>query len=678
MIRDSDMSSQFGPFVELALPLVMLLPTKEERIQALSPLYDIQTTNIGKLWELLQTLIQEEFGKVSFFQEKMRLSHARDKNSFQGALSSFLLLNHFEKGNFVYHKAGWGVGVIRESSFLREQISVEFENLSGSKRDMPFKSGFKSLLPLPKDHFLALRFAFTAKLEEMAASDPVKLITKILSDLGPKTALEIKDLLSGYIIDDASYGKWWQQVRAKLKKDSFIESPVHTKQAFSLRKNQLTLHSRVDDLLSKAAPFSMKIASLWNVLRDFPQVAKEPSTQEKITQEIRVLLQEKSLLPFEKLELYFLHEVVHDLNEYGSQIREEIKRLSAPLEDVAKIEIVGLKKRFLQAIKEYRADWRELFKQAFLQLDTSFIKEYVVKELCSEPTLKAIEEAYEHLLEHPLSYPETFVWVFQKVVQRESPICTEERDIERFFENFLLLFHALELKPEKRDLVKKMYGLITGNRFKLIRDFFKYTDIPFIREFLLLSSKCHSFSEHDLKVLLSLAEVAHPDIAAKDEKSDQAFDNILWTTEEGFYATQKRIEHIGTVEIVDNAREIEAARALGDLRENAEYKFALERRSRLQLELKTLSDQFHRARILTKNDVDPSFVGVGTRVKVKDKNGHMQEYIILGPWDANVEKHILSNQSKLAQAMLGTRVNESFSFRGDSFTVHEITSIFAA
>ena len=41
--------------------------------------------------------------------------------------------------------------------------------------------------------------------------------------------------------------------------------------------------------------------------------------------------------------------------------------------------------------------------------------------------------------------------------------------------------------------------------------------------------------------------------------------------------------------MVENAREIEAARALGDLRENSEFKFAQERRARLQSELKTLS-----------------------------------------------------------------------------------------
>ena len=673
MLRSSDMSSCFGPYVELALPLVMRLETKEERLQTLSYLFDIQTTNSPQLWEILQSVIQEEFAKTSFYQEKLRLSNARDKNSFRGALSNFLLLNHFEKGNFVYHKAGWGVGIIRESSFIREQIAVEFENLNGGKKDMPFKSAFKTLTTLPQEHFLVQRFAFPEKLEEMAVSDPLKLIIKILDDLGPKTATEIKDLLSNYIIDEDSYSKWWQQTRTKLKKDSYIESPENPKHPFNLRKNKLTLHSRVQEILSRSTQLSTSITSLWNLMRDFPQVIKDFSTKAIISSEIKKLLKESSQSPFEKLELYFLHEIIEDINSDATLIQKEIKALSQPLEEAVKIEIVSLRKRFMQAIKEYRNDWKALFKEALLEIEPSLIKEYISKELSKEE----LEESFRKLLEHPISYPETFLWAFQKVTQKESSVCTEKRDVERFFESFLLLLHSVEMKSERRDIAKKMYLLVTGNRFKLIREFFKESDIPFIREFLLLASKCTSFSEHELKVLQSLAEVAHPGISVKSDREEQTGNNILWTTEEGYHATKKRIERIGTVEMVDNAREIEAARALGDLRENAEFKSALERRSRLQSELKTLSDQFHRARIITKNDVDTSFVEIGTKVEIKDAKGYVQTYTILGPWDAHVEKNILSEQSKFARAMIGHRVHDAFTFNGESFTIQKISSLFA-
>ena len=74
---------------------------------------------------------------------------------------------------------------------------------------------------------------------------------------------------------------------------------------------------------------------------------------------------------------------------------------------------------------------------------------------------------------------------------------------------------------------------------------------------------------------------------------------------------------------MNNAREIEAARALGDLRENAEFKAALERRARLQSELKFLSDQIGKARILTPEDVvaerwesAPSFIAAIQRENI--------------------------------------------------------------
>ena len=150
--------------------------------------------------------------------------------------------------------------------------------------------------------------------------------------------------------------------------------------------------------------------------------------------------------------------------------------------------------------------------------------------------------------------------------------------------------------------------------------------------------------------------------------------HTLWTTEKGYTTMKEKLSQIGTVEMVDNAREIEAARALGDLRENAEYKFALERRARLQGELKMLSEQMNRARILTKQDISSDEAGVGSIVEVKDKDGKKIKYTILGMWDADPEKNILSSQSKLALAMMGKRIGDSFEFKDEEFEVTDIKS----
>jgi transcription elongation GreA/GreB family factor len=127
---------------------------------------------------------------------------------------------------------------------------------------------------------------------------------------------------------------------------------------------------------------------------------------------------------------------------------------------------------------------------------------------------------------------------------------------------------------------------------------------------------------------------------------------------------------------VANAREIEAARALGDLRENSEYKFALEKRSRLQGELKTLSDQLHRARVITKEDVDPQTVTIGSVVNVADSKGTRTVYTVLGPWDADPDRNILSFQSKFVQAMLGSHEGDRFNFRDEEYSVAGLKTIF--
>jgi transcription elongation GreA/GreB family factor len=180
-------------------------------------------------------------------------------------------------------------------------------------------------------------------------------------------------------------------------------------------------------------------------------------------------------------------------------------------------------------------------------------------------------------------------------------------------------------------------------------------------------------SAHDQKILRSLVEVVHGGSSA-----DATFDStVVWVSEQGYRKAKERIQHIGTIEIVDNAKEIEVARAHGDLRENAEFKCALERRARLQNELKVLSDQFNRARILTPEDISTDCVGIGTRVTLQNKIGHVDTFTILGPWDANAESNIISMQSKVAQALLGKKEGNSFEFRGETVIIQKIESYLA-
>jgi transcription elongation GreA/GreB family factor len=222
-----------------------------------------------------------------------------------------------------------------------------------------------------------------------------------------------------------------------------------------------------------------------------------------------------------------------------------------------------------------------------------------------------------------------------------------------------------------------MHNILSAGRYAIVRDIMQGANIETVQEFLLLATKCHSLSDHDNKILHSLAEVVHPSLGKIRKRQETSTEpNVIWTTEEGYKKVQERIHQIATVETVQNAKEIEVARSHGDLRENAEFKSALEKRDRLQTELKTLSDQLNRARILTPPDISSDEVGIGCVVECKNGQGKKAVYSILGPWDANPDKNILSLQSKLAQSMKGLTVGEKFQFQGEEFTITAIRSYF--
>ena len=65
-----------------------------------------------------------------------------------------------------------------------------------------------------------------------------------------------------------------------------------------------------------------------------------------------------------------------------------------------------------------------------------------------------------------------------------------------------------------KDLAKKMINMITGNKYELIRNIMEISSIEQAKEFLLLSTKCRLLSDHDIKIIHSLAKVIHPFVVA--------------------------------------------------------------------------------------------------------------------------------------------------------------------
>lgn len=674
-IKSSDMAKHFGQIVETALPLWKTIQDEKESYNIIRLLIDLQTSNSQVLWDVVTETLQKAHGQDPKFNDRLRLAGLRDKDNFKGAISKYDLLAHMVKGNMVFHTGGWGTGEIVDISLVREHMVIEFENVSGRK-DLSFANAFKTLLPLPSTHFLARRFADPDQLEKEGREDPVGLIKLLLHDIGPKNAGEIKEELCELVIPESDWTKWWQGTRAKIKKDPMIETPDTLKDPFYLRKAELSPEEQLKTIMHDRHDARETVQTVYNFVRDKPSALKNATSKEALQNKLLKLLEDKNLKEEQTLQIYLLLEQFFGYSSSEEKIAKIIQGHDQIENLILNIDIVAFKKRALVLVKELRKDWPDIFLKLFFIVPQAQLRDYILKELNRAEYKAKLEEKLRELLHRPAIAPELFVWYFQKLIGEKDPIPYHSKEgREVFFEAFFILIHAIEGRPEYRDLLKKMYGLLSEKRYELIRNMIKGTSLEYVKEFLLLASKCQTFTTHDMKILRSLAEVVHPSLAPlKGQKVDDDQKEEIWTTEEGYFKIQERIKQIGTVDVVENAREIEAARALGDLRENSEFKFAQERRARLQSELKSLSDQLNRARIITPDDIHANEVGIGNVIDVLDQKGITIRYTILGPWDADPEKNILSFNSKLAQAMFGKKKGENFNFKDEAYKVVAIDS----
>ncbi|MCE5315787.1 MAG: GreA/GreB family elongation factor [Parachlamydia sp.] len=669
-VKGSDLAKRFGQYVETALPLWETIKDKEASYEILKLLFDLQTSNSPALADLALKSLKEKYPNDPKFSDRLRLVGLRARDNFQGALANYDLLAHMEKGKFVYHTGGWGVGQIVDLSPVLEQLTVEFEHLPG-KKYFTFANSFKNLLPLADDHILAKRFANPDQLEKEAKENPVFVIKSLLKNLGPKTAAEIKEELCDLVIPEKDWTKWWQGARSKLKKDTMVETPKTLREPFALRHAEVTHEERLHKAIGKHSSIDELIQTAYSFVRDNPGMLKKPETRDSIQSKLTAALESQEISKAQDLQIYIFLESQFDTHA-DKTVKQLIQELSHFEEVIDAIEIIAFKKRVLTLIREHRKDWPEIFLDLLFSNQQSTLRDYIIKELNQGPSQKQLLPKLRHLAHHPMEAPEFLVWYFQKVIDKDSvglPFSDKEGQ-GLFFEAILILFAVLDSKPEWRILSKKIYTLLSSKRYAVVRSVIEGTSLEFINEFLLLIAKCHSFTDHDIKILRSLAAVVHPSLNAKMKKEASTIDShTVWTTEEGYNRTKQRLHHLTTVETVENAREIEAARSLGDLRENSEYKFALEKRSRIQSEIRHLSEQINRARIITRDDISEDEVSVGSIVEVVDSKGNPSTYTILGIWDADADKGILSTQSRLAQSMTGTKVGETFKFRDEDYTI---------
>ena len=119
------------------------------------------------------------------------------------------------------------------------------------------------------------------------------------------------------------------------------------------------------------------------------------------------------------------------------------------------------------------------------------------------------------------------------------------------------------------------------------------------------------------------------------------------------------LDELNKEKIPANSQAIEAARELGDLRENAEYQMAKDEQKILLARQSELQTDLMRAKPTDFNDAPIDSVGIGSIVSLSyPNNGEKQRYTILGAWDGDPDNNILSYLTPLGQKLLGKKVDD--------------------
>jgi transcription elongation factor GreA len=127
----------------------------------------------------------------------------------------------------------------------------------------------------------------------------------------------------------------------------------------------------------------------------------------------------------------------------------------------------------------------------------------------------------------------------------------------------------------------------------------------------------------------------------------------------GYAALEAEVKRLKSVERPRIVKEIEVARAHGDISENAEFEAAKERQAQVEARISLLEDRLARAQVIDPTGQKPDAVRFGATVQLMDTDsGDEVTYTIVGEDESDAARGLISVSSPIARALLGKPVDE--------------------
>jgi transcription elongation factor GreA len=135
-------------------------------------------------------------------------------------------------------------------------------------------------------------------------------------------------------------------------------------------------------------------------------------------------------------------------------------------------------------------------------------------------------------------------------------------------------------------------------------------------------------------------------------------DRAVYLTREGFKRLDDELEQLRTVKRPEVSERIRRSKDMTDTTDNAEYDEAKSEQGFIEGRIAELEGTLAAAQIIGEAP-SGDFVGLGSRVTVKDDEGDVEKYRIVGSMEADPKRGLISNESPVGRALLGKKPGET-------------------
>src|SRR3954454_7218113 len=565
-------------------------------------------------------------------------------------------LDKLKPGTFCLHKS-WGFGRVREWNLLLNQIVIDF----GSKKSHPMQAQYaaENLTPLAPEHFLSRKAIDIVSVKNLARENPVALVQNILESLdGKASAQEIGEWLIGDVFAEAEWKRWWESTRRALKASGAFSIPAKKSDPIQIRGEGV---SHTDELLAafnKARQPRQQITAVEQIIKSYEQF-KEP---EKQLQPIVIAIENAAArnqklhpeLAFELIiardDLLALVQSVHTTHiglSLSKLILDEEKRLATILPNLP----AAKEKRVLQAMPTALGPrWTERALR-LMEANHGRMVAQIPRILNDAGQHAELRTMLERSIREHSATSEMLIW-----------LCGEKQTWGDLITPDLLgaILAALEREQHSSPgRAGKLQRAVVDDR-ELLGEMFRKTDVSLARDAMRRLQLTPLFDELTKRSLLARMVKVYPElesmIAGVEPQEKAAPLIVSWSSLE---KRRAEYEDIVKVKIPENTKEIAIARSYGDLSENFEFKAAKQMQSVLMRRKAELEQMLHDARGTSFENPGTSRVSIGTIVTLRNAETNAEEtYTILGAWDGDPDRHIISYQTAIGQALLGHAVGE--------------------